>query len=221
MTKQPSSDVTITLDYDVGNITTVPERLGSLTFTPSNWDTPQQVVVKVVDDSIPEGNHFAVVTHHVNSGDPDYQDIGKFTLDLPISDNEAPEVLVLPSSKQLDVVEPTIETKIFEGNVISATAKTLTFAKTPGDLSERGFNGSLSQAMDLDSADWSLRSDSQIGYSTSYPHVTIHGTGDNTNDYYKFTITSAMIDAADGGDEKKKTASCAHTSDPVSVLIVD
>jgi hypothetical protein len=46
-------------------------------------------------------------------------------------------------------------------------------------------------AMDLDSYTWCLDENSNITDSTSVPHITVNGTGDDTVDIYAFTIPSA------------------------------
>ena len=65
----PTSDVTVTLQFDGGQIST---NVASLTFTPSNWNQAQSVVVTPIDDALAEGLHTSIITHTVSSADPDY-----------------------------------------------------------------------------------------------------------------------------------------------------
>lgn len=78
---QPSSHVTVTIANDGRTLTNVP----SLTFTDSNWDTPQTVTVSAVDNPIIEGAQTSVLTHAVASGDPTFDglsvELGVLVLD--------------------------------------------------------------------------------------------------------------------------------------------
>jgi hypothetical protein len=65
---------------------------------------------------------------------------------------------------------------------------------TPGlpivySTAEQEPNNSRAQAMRLDDRGWSLDANPDITDSTTIPHVTITGTGDDTFDYYSFTVT--------------------------------
>lgn len=40
----------------------------TLTFTTLNWNVPQAVTIDAVDDSVPEGNHFDLITHSASGG---------------------------------------------------------------------------------------------------------------------------------------------------------
>jgi hypothetical protein len=73
-----------------------------------------------------------------------------------------------------------------------------------GVIAEVESNDSLVGAQDLDDAGWTLAENPEIAQSTSNSHVTIHGTGDGTFDYYSFTVTNAgdvgLFDIDDGGN---------------------
>ncbi|MEX2466935.1 MAG: Ig-like domain-containing protein, partial [Gemmatimonadota bacterium] len=63
---EPASDVVLDVaSEDVGAVTA---SLARLTFTPSNWDTPQTVTVTGVDDAVPAGDRETPVTVSVNAG---------------------------------------------------------------------------------------------------------------------------------------------------------
>ncbi|MBN2512793.1 MAG: lamin tail domain-containing protein [Sedimentisphaerales bacterium] len=78
---RPSSNVTVTVTHD-GRTLTHPT---SLTFTDSNWNTPQTVTVSAVDNLIIEGAQTSVLTHAVSSGDPTFDgfsvELGVLVLD--------------------------------------------------------------------------------------------------------------------------------------------
>lgn len=52
-------------------------------------------------------------------------------------------------------------------------------------------NGSLQIPQNIDQAPWNLQQDDNIANSETIPHVSIEGTGDDTFDYYSFTVGSA------------------------------
>ncbi|GMF20989.1 unnamed protein product [Phytophthora lilii] len=47
----------------------------SVVFTPANWNREQFIKLSAVDDALAEGRHYAVVTHSVNSDDPNFNGI--------------------------------------------------------------------------------------------------------------------------------------------------
>lgn len=84
LTSPPTSDVTITIIPD-GEASVSPT---SVTFTPANWFTGQQVIATAINDNIYEANHTATVTHSVASADANYNGIATPNMMFSISDNE-------------------------------------------------------------------------------------------------------------------------------------
>ncbi|MCM0590374.1 MAG: Calx-beta domain-containing protein [Gloeotrichia echinulata DEX184] len=82
---QPTADVTITLNP--GNQITTAQT--TLTFTPTNWNTPQTVTVTAIDDTIPEGNHNSTITHTISSTDTNYSNVTLPNIEVSINDNDA------------------------------------------------------------------------------------------------------------------------------------
>jgi hypothetical protein len=60
-----------------------------------------------------------------------------------------------------------------------------------GEISEVEANNTLAAAQNVDAAPWSLDFHQNIADSESLPHLSIAGTGDNTFDYYSFTVATA------------------------------
>jgi len=87
LNSQPTADVTISLDT-TNNQVSVDQT--TLTFTPSNWDTPQTVIISAVDDGIGEGPHRGVIKHLVTSTDVDYNDLELDNVLVGIADNDLP-----------------------------------------------------------------------------------------------------------------------------------
>ncbi|MEO0644830.1 MAG: DUF4347 domain-containing protein [Cyanobacteria bacterium J06650_10] len=84
---QPTSDVTVSLSFDAGQLT--PDQ-ASLVFTTENWQDPQTVTVSAVDDAEQEGIHTADISHTVTSSDPSYNGISVSDTTFTIQDNDQP-----------------------------------------------------------------------------------------------------------------------------------
>ncbi len=68
LNSKPTANVTIDLTTD--GETTLDQQ--TVTFTTSNWDTPQTVTVTATDDTVAEGNHTSNISHTVISNDTTY-----------------------------------------------------------------------------------------------------------------------------------------------------
>ncbi|NKN34721.1 FG-GAP repeat domain-containing protein, partial [Marichromatium bheemlicum] len=84
---QPSADVTVTLDTTNDQVMV---DQATLTFTPENWDTPQQVTVTAVDDSLGEGPHRGVISHTVTSTDTGYDGAAIDNVQVAVTDDDLP-----------------------------------------------------------------------------------------------------------------------------------
>ena len=96
LNNQPGGTVVVTVDSADPNITVLGAPV-SLTFTSANWDTPQTITVRAVDDLIFfELDHAAVITHTA-AGDPNYDGFVD-TLTVIVIDNDVPAVTVVPTT---------------------------------------------------------------------------------------------------------------------------
>ena len=85
---EPSGNVTVSIsaDAEVSLSTT------TLTFTPSNWDTAQEVVVTAVNDAVVEGTHTSTSTHSaIGSG---YDGVSISDVVTSITDNDTGSVTI-------------------------------------------------------------------------------------------------------------------------------
>ncbi len=115
-----------------------------------------------------------------------------------------------------DAIEATVE-DVFPAEllgVIWSCAPIGGASCTPASISlvdDREPNDTFATAQDLDPSDWHLSFDPNIGdknanTSTTIPHVTIAGTGDDTVDLFSFTVADAGdrgifdVDFGRGGD---------------------
>jgi parallel beta-helix repeat protein len=84
LTSRPSADVVVTFAPD-GQLSSTPLML---TFTPSNWDVPQNVNVNAVNDNVTEGPHFGQLGFNVTSADSRYQGLIIPSMSVAITDND-------------------------------------------------------------------------------------------------------------------------------------
>jgi len=104
---KPTADVTITVDPDPQtDLGKGPGEAISLTFTARNWDSPQKVKVRAVDDEAPEGPHKATITHTAASADPTYNGVA-LLLVVDVTDNDLPGVTITESKADKDSPEST------------------------------------------------------------------------------------------------------------------
>jgi hypothetical protein len=83
LTGEPTANVTIT-PTPGSQLTVSPP---SLTFTISNWSTPQTVTVTAVNDAVAEGTHSGTITHAAASTDPGYSGIAIAAVTATITDD--------------------------------------------------------------------------------------------------------------------------------------
>lgn len=83
LTRRPSADVTITIEADNQSITSP----ASVTFTPDNWNIPQNVVVAAVSDQVVEGNHTSSIIHTATSADRSYNGVTVANVTANISES--------------------------------------------------------------------------------------------------------------------------------------
>jgi len=98
---QPTADVIVSVT-GTDQLTVSPS---SLTFTPENWDVPQNVIVSAVDDSVVEGDHTAVITYSASSTDAGYNGISVADVTVPIADNDSAGVTITELDGDTAVVE--------------------------------------------------------------------------------------------------------------------
>ena len=144
---EPSADVTITVERASGDTDLTVSAGASLTFTTTNWATPQTVTIAAADDNdAVDGT--AIFTHAADSSDTDYDDI---TIDSVTAteddDDTAPTTVNLTVSPET-ILEGAGETPVtvtgtWEGSIVSTTDTTVTLtlggsASTATDYSTGG-----------------------------------------------------------------------------------
>ena len=97
LNSQPTENVRFQLTSSDGSEGT--PSPSSLTFTPNNYDAPQTITVKGVNDDIADGNQvYKVTISPAVSDDPNYQGLSPGSVDVTNVDDDSPGVTVTPTS---------------------------------------------------------------------------------------------------------------------------
>lgn len=104
LSRQPSADVVLTINPG-SQVQIVSPSGGTMTFTSSNWNVPQNVTLLAVNDTDIEGAHTAAITHTATSVDPLYQGIGVPQISANITDNDGPQLVINHSGGSTAVTE--------------------------------------------------------------------------------------------------------------------
>ena len=139
---QPKSDVTVTIathtdDDDSADDVTAFLTLStnSRTFTPSNWDVPQDVKITAVDNDDENSNfenHEVTLTHTAASADTDYEGEAKDVM-VDITDNDVEGAQVTLSSSEVTVVEGNTDGTKYDVRLVAKPKANVTVSITWGD----------------------------------------------------------------------------------------
>lgn len=175
---QPTEDVTVTLSNG-GQVDTEI----SVVFTADNWDSPQTITVTAIDDNDTEGDHSDTVSHAVTSDDDSYDGISAVDVEVNITDNDTPQVVITESENSTDVSEdgdtdtytivlttqPTADVTVtlstgsqVEGDVTTVvftsdnwdTPQTVTISAIDDFVAEGDHTGTVSHTVTSDDADY-------------------------------------------------------------------
>jgi hypothetical protein len=86
----PSADVVIDLTSSTPDVTSP----ASVTFTPSDWDTPQIITLTTLDNLLIDGTRIATITHDATSTDSAYDVLPSQDFTLTIGDNDSAGILI-------------------------------------------------------------------------------------------------------------------------------
>ena len=100
LTSQPAHDVTVTISYSGDQDVSIDDQ--ELTFTGSDWETPQAVTVSADQDEDARDDA-ATLSHSVASTDGDYNGITVPEVDVTATDDETAGVSITP--RQLTIAE--------------------------------------------------------------------------------------------------------------------
>ena len=106
----PIADVTVSIS--LSDDSEIALTSGSLTFTPENWDTPQQITATGIDDALADGSQSVTVSIGESvSNDPNYSGLQVESFEIVNADNDVKEILI--SSVEGNTSEEGMETRLF------------------------------------------------------------------------------------------------------------
>ena len=188
----PTADVVISITPD----SWLNVDKASLTFTGTNYSTPQTVTVTAIDNHIPDGDRTGAITHTVSSADTLYNDISVADFNLDITDNDTPDIILTPGG--------TIQ--VTEGG--ASGAYTLVLATQPTDsVTVHVYGGSEidihPQTLEFTTGNWNVSQEVSITAvdddAAEGPHsaTVTHSVYSNDPDYDGFNIPDVDVDITD------------------------
>ncbi|MBQ1926417.1 MAG: hypothetical protein II180_09900, partial [Proteobacteria bacterium] len=144
---QPTADVKVTVSSTDASELAVTSA-ATLTFTKSNWNKPQDVTVKVVDDNMADGTQTAQVKFVGASTDSNFNGITGLSAVYTITDDDAPSVALTTQAPTISQASPSTVATVVLGIQPSANvtvtmvsdSKAITFSKTPLTFTTSNWN---------------------------------------------------------------------------------
>ena len=177
LSSEPTADVTIAVSPD-SQLSAAPL---SATFTPENWNVPQQISVDAIDDAFIEGLHSGTISHQAASTDPLYDALPVADLLVDITDND---VLGDDFNREDNTVLGTLWTEqVGDLDVVSNSA-----AVVDTSTSLATFNGVLE-------TDVAVQADVDVSDGASHAGVFARYSGPGDNNMY----LGAIVNDGNGG----------------------
>jgi len=165
LTTQPSEDVTVTLSSSDNTEGIVSPS--SVTFTSSNWDTPQTVSVTGVNDDEDDGDRtYTIVISAAISSDPNYNGLDPADVSVTNTDDDGPGITVSPISGL--ITSETGDAATFTVVLISQPSEDVLISMASSNVAE----GSISpSSITFNSNNWDTEQT-----------ITVTGADDNVDD---------------------------------------
>lgn len=180
---EPVSDVTVTSASNRTNEGVVTSG-GSLTFTSSNWNTPQTVTITGQDDAIDDGNQEYQIDIEISSADTNYGSNLNTSLSLSNEDDDAFGVTLSPVTSLSDRLETSEDGGQATFTVVLESQPT--HQVTFNFVSENTDEGTVTSSISFSSADWNTPKT-----------ITVNGVNDDVDDEdqnYAVSITTNSSD---------------------------
>jgi hypothetical protein len=117
--------------------------------------------------------------------------IGTYSFDVFLNSALEEESYVGPANDDIDSAQ-SVDSSFIQlpggGQRGAVLGRTATLS---GSIAEIEPNDNFWSAQDIDGGSWNVDFDPYIDESTVRPHISIQGTGDNSYDYYAFTVSTA------------------------------
>ena len=100
LTASPTSPVTV--DFNTSDrIQPIP----AIIFDDTNWNLPQSVTIFAIDDEIAQGNQTDLITHSVESLDPNFENLIPAKVSVEVTDNDSATVAITQTFNTTEVSE--------------------------------------------------------------------------------------------------------------------
>ena len=202
LTSQPAADVTITpVSSDNGEGTVS----GALTFTPSNWNTQQQVTVTGQDDNLADGTQTYQINFTVSSGDTSYDGLQLSPVEMMNTDDEMAGVTRIATDTTTDESGATGTISVVLNTPVTAD---VTITPASSDMEE----GTVSEALTFTPSNWNVQQT-----------ITVTGVDDRIDDgdqTYQITFAVSSPGTSYDGlsiDQVEMT----NTDDDIADIAVD
>ncbi len=209
LNQAPTSNVVIPVSSSDTTEGTV--NVSTMTFTSSNWNTPQSVIISGVNDFITDGNiSFQIQFGSVASADANYNNMNIASLNVVNNDNDTPDFtitnsnlvtsengttgtfyVVLNSMPTDDVVIPITNSDLSEGSLSHAS---LTFTPSSWNITQAvtvtGVNDSLLDGNIIYNIQLGAITSNDTNYSALAPKTVSVTNNDNDTAGFDFTAVS-------------------------------
>ncbi|MFH1613944.1 MAG: glycoside hydrolase domain-containing protein [Planctomycetota bacterium] len=202
----PSDTVTITVDP---NLQIEVNDMGegnsyNLTFTTSDWNTPQTVTVKAIDDFATEGNHSSQIVHTASCSGADYNSISIDNVTVNITDDDVPNVLITQSGGSTDVNEENTTTDTYTVVLDTLPTATVTITVDPDVETEVNDMGAgTSYDLTFTTADWNspqtvtVKAIDDYVVEGAHTSTITHTAVSDDSDYNGLSINNVVANVSD------------------------
>ncbi|MBD2194373.1 MULTISPECIES: DUF4347 domain-containing protein [Calothrix] len=134
---KPTANVTININS--GNQLNTNKT--AVTFTPTNWDTPQTVTVTAINDTAAEGIHYTTITHTASSTDSNYNNLTVRSLPVTVLDDDV--VAISFNKKIVDITNVNDPSITADDNIANVANPTVGAWGPDGRLYVGFYDGSI------------------------------------------------------------------------------
>jgi hypothetical protein len=183
LTSKPSAEVTFGLSSSDTTEGTLSKS--SLTFSPTNWDNPQEVEITGIDDSEDDGDiPYTIITAPATSSDPDYEGVNANDALVINIDDDGVGILVTPFSGLLTTEDGVTDS--FSVVLNSQPSANVTIGLSSSDTTE----GTLSKSsLTFTAANWNISQtvtiicvdDEEVDGDITYAIITAPASSTDSN----------------------------------------
>jgi hypothetical protein len=193
---QPSADVTIDLSSNDTSEGTI--NPASITFTSTDWASPQLITITGVDDAVPDGNQpYSIMTNAASSLDTGFDGLDPDNVSLTNIDDDSAAVTVTPDSGLITTEQGGEANFTVELNSAPTSDVTITLSSSntsegtisPSSITFTSTNWSSQQTITITGADDALQDGNQL-YSIVLDPATSADFNYNGLDPIDVTVTN-------------------------------